>query len=286
MDRLYKHKFVTGKEVSLPKYNNIDQTVESSDYSRHIQTTHDYIADPASPNRSTGHDSLHALIKSLENLEIHPENIERPCYVSQLPDEILTLIARHLLMSNRGITTFLNTWPLISQKFLCIYATHSLWQQLCCITFMPILPELQVRANWRDYYIDNPAIRFDGIYISTCNYIRPGLSDTTWNNPIWVVTYFRFVRFFQDGRCLTCLTTREPKDVVHSIDWSTKESTDTVTRDYSRDRDDEEGVLRGLSRGVWSAGEKGEIFIKSKGHRNYIFLMELEVCHMIIHETV
>ncbi|KAF2870966.1 hypothetical protein BDV95DRAFT_494482 [Massariosphaeria phaeospora] len=60
-----------------------------------------------------------------------------------------------------------------------------------------------------------PRIRFNGCYISTVNYTRPGaVTSMTWNTPIHIVTYFRYLRFLRDGTCISLLTTSEPADVV------------------------------------------------------------------------
>ena len=65
----------------------------------------------------------------------------------------------------------------------------------------------------------HPRIRFGGCYISTVNYVRPGVvsSPTNWNVPIHIVTYYRYLRFFRDGSCVSLLTTSEPADVVHYL---------------------------------------------------------------------
>jgi F-box protein 9 len=65
-----------------------------------------------------------------------------------------------------------------------------------------------------------PRLRFNGCYISTVNYIRPGSStpsQVSWNTPVHIVTYYRYLRFFRDGTCASLLTTTEPIDVVHHL---------------------------------------------------------------------
>jgi F-box protein 9 len=65
-----------------------------------------------------------------------------------------------------------------------------------------------------------PRIRFNGVYISTVNYIRPGQaapSQTTWGSPVHIVTYYRYLRFFRNGAVLSLLTTHEPAEVVHAL---------------------------------------------------------------------
>jgi F-box protein 9 len=75
-------------------------------------------------------------------------------------------------------------------------------------------------SSWRQMFRLRPRIRFNGCYISTVNYTRPGATSTntlTWGAPVHVVTYFRYLRFFRDGTCISLLTTSEPADVVHHL---------------------------------------------------------------------
>jgi F-box protein 9 len=71
--------------------------------------------------------------------------------------------------------------------------------------------------TYRTLFRQRPRIRFNGCYISTVNYTRPGQASptsSTWGSPIHIVTYFRYLRFLRDGTCISLLTTSEPSDVV------------------------------------------------------------------------
>jgi len=75
-------------------------------------------------------------------------------------------------------------------------------------------------SSWLRMFRTRPRIRFNGCYISTVNYVRPGASSPTqisWNTPVHIVTYYRYLRFFRDGSALSLLTTAEPADVVHHL---------------------------------------------------------------------
>ncbi|PVH97719.1 hypothetical protein DM02DRAFT_616354 [Periconia macrospinosa] len=71
--------------------------------------------------------------------------------------------------------------------------------------------------NYLSLFRRRPRIRFNGCYISTVNYTRPGASSPlaiSWNSPIHIVTYYRYLRFYRDGTCISLLTTSEPSDIV------------------------------------------------------------------------
>lgn len=90
--------------------------------------------------------------------------------------------------------------------------------------------------SWRQMYRMRPRLRFHGVYISTVNYTRAGAASasvSTWATPVHVVTYYRYLRFFRDGTCISLLTTAEPLDVVHII---TKENMPDKTMDAAQAR--------------------------------------------------
>lgn len=82
--------------------------------------------------------------------------------------------------------------------------------------------------DWRKIFHSHPRIRFTGVYISTVNYTRAGgasASQSTWNTPVHIVTYYRYLRFFRDGTVISLLSTNEPIDVVPHL---TKENVSLV----------------------------------------------------------
>ncbi|OHE92711.1 F-box domain-containing protein [Colletotrichum orchidophilum] len=84
-------------------------------------------------------------------------------------------------------------------------------------TALTLLPELYA-SSWQNMFRHRPRIRFNGCYISTVNYIRSGQANAnqiTWNSPVHIVTYYRYLRFFRDGTAISLLTTDEPAHVVH-----------------------------------------------------------------------
>lgn len=83
-------------------------------------------------------------------------------------------------------------------------------------TTLALLP-LFYASSWKNMWRTRPRIRFNGAYIATANYIRSGLANVnyiSWNSPVHIVTYYRYLRFFRDGTVISLLTTTEPADVV------------------------------------------------------------------------
>ncbi len=77
-----------------------------------------------------------------------------------------------------------------------------------------------IHQDWREVFHSHPRIRFTGVYISTVNYTRAGgasATQATWNTPVHIVTYYRYLRFFRDGTVISLLSTNEPIEVVHHL---------------------------------------------------------------------
>ncbi|KAF3480369.1 uncharacterized protein GIQ15_05716 [Arthroderma uncinatum] len=85
-------------------------------------------------------------------------------------------------------------------------------------------------TSWSHVFQAFPRLRFTGIYISTVNYTRPGansaMHSVSWNTPIHIVTYYRYLHFYPDGTVLSLVTTTEPIEVVPHI---TRENVDVLT---------------------------------------------------------
>ncbi|KAI7896758.1 uncharacterized protein EV154DRAFT_584922, partial [Mucor mucedo] len=173
-------------------------------------------------------DPLAELISSFANdpeLSYIPQLDYKPVSVAKLPNEVMLHIVRHLILNSISTLPY---FALTCKKFFLYSRDPSVWQYACFRVFktpgMTLEQSRQYQCNqvlqydghWMRMFIDRPRIRYDGVYISTCHYIRPGASDTAWNKPIHFVTYYRYIRFFPDGTVLKHLTTDEP---IHVVKW-------------------------------------------------------------------
>ncbi|XP_038898881.1 F-box protein 7 isoform X2 [Benincasa hispida] len=57
-------------------------------------------------------------------------------------------------------------------------------------------------GSWRKMWLLRPRIRTDGLYVSRNTYIRAGIAEWKITNPVHLVCYFRYIRFFPSGRFL------------------------------------------------------------------------------------
>jgi F-box protein 9 len=134
--------------------------------------------------------------------------------------------------------------------------------------------------SWRRMYYERPRIRFNGVYISTCNYIRQGVSDT-WYAPVHMVTYYRYLRFYKDGTCISLLTSSEPADVVpvfnRSVVGSERRQDNTIV--YSRDDGTVLTRPKYIINGSWKFQDlDGSLLVETEGSVDrFLFYMKFTI---------
>ncbi|KAF4632960.1 hypothetical protein G7Y89_g5160 [Cudoniella acicularis] len=145
-------------------------------------------------------------------------------------------------------------------------------------------------SSWQQMFRLRPRIRFNGCYISTVNYIRPGQASAslvTWNSPVHIVTYYRYLRFFRDGTVISLLSTDEPADVVHHL---TKDILDTHRGGSALHLPS--AVMQNALRGRWRLSNtsdnpeanvkdaEGDLFVETEGvSKKYMYQMKLSLRH-------
>lgn len=151
------------------------------------------------------------------NLEEFPHTCDpavetKHTHISVLPTEVLVRILQfcdpesvdYCSRTCRG-------WYLIARQ-------QDLWKKFCFDTWGEYVDKYEKDCkNWRHLFIDWPRIRFDGIYYSKNIYIRSGETEGRYFQPIHQVYYFRYLRFFRDGRCVSAMSFDRPKDVVQLL---------------------------------------------------------------------
>lgn len=173
-----------------------------------------------------------------------------PCPISNVPSEVIVEILRYVALMDPAAFYRMS----LVCKRLAYHFAHEqhIWKRLCqgpefgfesmqysfaCdiagnpeytlaprYTPFPRGEPVQIPGplgSWSQVFQMFPRIRFTGVYISTVNYNRPGAAsayqNVSWNSPIHIVTYYRYLRFYPDGTVLSLLSTTRPLDVVPHI---------------------------------------------------------------------
>lgn len=157
------------------------------------------------------------------------------------------------------------------------------------------------RGSWQRMFRRRPRVRFNGCYISTVNYIRPGqqVNSVTWNSPVHIVTYYRYLRLFRDGTAISLCTVEEPAAVIHHMTkealalhekgamahlpssvmqhalrarWQLSSAADRLWREGG---DGEEEGQQQQEEEVSLEDAEGTLYVENDGGGNYLYRMEL-----------
>ncbi|KAL2872544.1 putative F-box protein (Pof7) [Aspergillus lucknowensis] len=178
-----------------------------------------------------------------------------PCPIANVPSEVIVEILKCVALTDPAA---FGRMALVCKRFAYHFShEQQIWKRLCqgakfgfkamhysfacdihghaehtlapVARFTPFPTDMPVQipsplSSWSEVFHTFPRIRFTGIYISTVNYTRAGAasaySNISWNSPIHIVTYYRYLRFYPDGTVIYLLTTVEPADVVPHINKS------------------------------------------------------------------
>ncbi|PLW30515.1 hypothetical protein PCANC_24697 [Puccinia coronata f. sp. avenae] len=174
-----------------------------------------------------------------------PLELERSCPIQRIPLELFD----HHILSAQGysrssihmLVSIVETFARVSRLARIVTLSTTIWQAICLAiyshdlfvnTHKRRLLDWSTRAkvvdslcreahahDWRRMFIQQPRLRLDGCYISLVRYPRLGESSNPWYTPTHFVTYFRYLRFLEDGRCVSFTSTDEPGLVVRSLGW-------------------------------------------------------------------
>ncbi|EPY50095.1 F-box protein Pof7 [Schizosaccharomyces cryophilus OY26] len=204
-----------------------------------------------------------------------------PSLIPKLPDEVLLLIVEQCF-ENLNDLSYL---PLIAQScklFAKACRVDSLYRQFCYFSYQQsewqqtkedIEEEFSsvYHRSWKEMYLKKPRIRFDGCYISVCRYFRPGVSDTSWNQPVHLISYYRYLRFYPDGTCMVFRTNTEPRYIVRSFGRHTS----AFFTPSSSNPTFSNGEVAYMA--TWSMSPAGQILLSHPVGRAYTYAQNLQV---------
>lgn len=152
------------------------------------------------------------------------EEVELSLMQKRLPDEILTQILSKLSAPSLAVAQCVCT------QLRALGYTDTLWRpasveafwhefsrELAPVASIHALVRSHYRGSWRSMYLDRQHLRVDGLYVSRNTYIRTGLVEWRVKNPVHLVCYYRYFRFFPDGTLLYRTTPEVPAIVERSL---------------------------------------------------------------------
>jgi F-box protein 9 len=245
-----------------------------------------------------GHQSnktIDHLSKDMSELSVDSgaENEDEKSLILELPLEILEHIV--LCLAVEEFHSFVESAYTCKRFWEIFSKSQSIWKSLCLKEYpyqhytedaiekdfkgaleQSIIVETLYKSNWKTMYGERPRIRFNGVYVSTCNYMRSGMGET-WSTPIHMVTYYRYYRFYRDGTCISLLTVAEPVDVLPVFSRQTMEGSHPIIHT----RDDGTTLTRpkGILYGTWQlTSNTGDVLIETEGSVDrYTFYLHLQI---------
>lgn len=108
-------------------------------------------------------------------------------------------------------------------------------------------------GSWRKMWLLRPRLRTDGLYVSRNTYIRAGVAEWKITNPVHIVCYFRYLRFYPSGRFLYKNSSQKVKDVAKLMHFRTSKVDCVFSGRYTLSEDKVEAALLypGLRPTVW-----------------------------------
>lgn len=165
---------------------------------------------------------------------------EEPNLLADLPSDVLDKILEYLGWM------YLPSLETVSATSRSLYLTcrqESLWKNLCNHMECCKRETLLFDDCWRMQYIMRPTFRTDGVYISKITYFRQGYQESAISQPSHLVTYYRYLRFFNGPgaagkRIVTALvSTEKPRQVIDSLKELDEKTMKSIKERFSSDHD-------------------------------------------------
>ncbi|XP_035917257.1 F-box only protein 9 [Anopheles stephensi] len=138
-------------------------------------------------------------------------------HFSDLPMELILYILRWVVSNDLDMKS-LERFASVCRGFYLLARDPEIWRHACMRIWGVNLGVLKGTpfSSWREMYISRPRILFHGCYISRTSYLRSGENSfqDQFYRPIQLVEYYRYFRFFADGKVLMLTTADEPQQCV------------------------------------------------------------------------
>ncbi len=115
----------------------------------------------------------------------------------------------------------------VCRSFYLASRSSSVWRLICFNTWgVNSLTELVDdglagdEIDWRACFMSRPRVLLEGCYISRMTYLRQGergFQDNEFYRSWHTVRYFRYLRFFSEGRVTMLTTAEEPREGVRML---------------------------------------------------------------------
>ncbi|XP_066931860.1 F-box only protein 9-like [Clytia hemisphaerica] len=173
-------------------------------------------------NQSLENFNFEELTKQLALMHVtglcSPNLPQTTTHISALPSELLVNIIRWVVSKELDMKS-LSQFSLACKWFYICARDEELWKIICLRTWgMKCCAPKKYQNSWQRMFVERPHLRFDGVYISENTYVRAGeQSVDSFYKPFHLVVYYKYLRFFSDGRCIILTSADELKPTIQSL---------------------------------------------------------------------
>lgn len=158
---------------------------------------------------------------------------QKATHISSLPMEILLYILRWVVSCDLDIRS-LEMFSLVCKGFFICSRDSEIWRLICQSLWGVNCGGLSNHITWREMYLKRPHLNFTGCYISKTTYVRQGENSfqdqcyASWH----LVEYFRYLRFFPEGKVLMLTTADSPIPVLGHLRYRNSKNPSVLTGHY------------------------------------------------------
>uniref|UniRef100_A0A182PEW6 F-box domain-containing protein n=1 Tax=Anopheles epiroticus TaxID=199890 RepID=A0A182PEW6_9DIPT len=204
-------------------------------------------------------------------------------HLSDLPMEVILYILRWVVSNDLDLKS-LERFASVCRGCYLLARDPEIWRHACMRIWGVNLGVLKGTpfSSWREMYINRPRILFHGCYISRTSYLRSGENSfqDQFYRPIQLVEYYRYFRFFADGKVLMLTTADEPQQCVVRLKQRFPTQNE-ILRGHYRLHDDVVIVVIQRNRPSAAAGQMQRPGRKARDiepeYGQQTFLMELQI---------
>ncbi|XP_060556712.1 F-box only protein 9-like [Ruditapes philippinarum] len=166
------------------------------------------------------------LLSRFHNLKVEEKRIcspayqQRACHISALPVEVLIYIFKWVVSSQLDMKSLESIAEVCRGFYLCA-RDEELWRLACLRVWGSNTGKVKKYGLWRNMYIERPHLQFVGCYISKMSYIRQGEKSLDgFYSPWHSIEYFRYIRFFSEGKVLMMTSPEHPSLTLPKFKYS------------------------------------------------------------------
>lgn len=138
-------------------------------------------------------------------------------HFSDLPMEVILYILHWVVSSELDLKS-MERFARVCRGFYLLARDPEIWKRACLRLWGVNVGNLMGSpfTSWREMYINRSRVHFHGCYISRTSYLRYGENSfqDQFYRPVQLVEYFRYFRFFADGKVLMLTSAEEPQTCV------------------------------------------------------------------------